>query len=51
MEKALNRFVLKGDENAMKMRVADYIVDTLYQVGAKHAFLITGGMIMPDDAL
>ncbi len=30
----------------MKMRVADYIVDTLYQAGAKHAFLITGGMIM-----
>lgn len=30
----------------MKMRVADYIVDRLYQAGAKHAFLITGGMIM-----
>lgn len=30
----------------MKMRVADYIVDRLYQAGAKHSFLITGGMIM-----
>ncbi len=36
----------KGVENPMKMRVADYIVDKLYQAGAKHAFLITGGMIM-----
>src|SRR3972149_4787095 len=30
----------------MKMRVADYIVDRLYQAGAERAFLITGGMIM-----
>jgi len=36
----------------MKMRVADYIVDRLYQAGAEHAFLITGGMIMTlTDAL
>ena len=30
----------------MKMRVADYLVDQLYQAGAEHSFLITGGMIM-----
>ena len=30
----------------MKMRVADYLVDSLYRAGAEHAFLITGGMIM-----
>ncbi|GFO70135.1 acetolactate synthase [Geomonas limicola] len=36
----------------MRMRVADYIVDRLYQAGAEHAFLITGGMIMTlTDAL
>ncbi|HLO25652.1 MAG TPA: thiamine pyrophosphate-binding protein, partial [Geobacteraceae bacterium] len=36
----------------MEMRVADYIVDQLYRAGAKHAFLITGGMIMTlTDAL
>ena len=30
----------------MEMRVADYIVDSLYRAGAEHSFLITGGMIM-----
>jgi acetolactate synthase I/II/III large subunit len=30
----------------MKMRVADFIVERLYQAGADHAFLVTGGMIM-----
>jgi len=30
----------------MKIRVADYITDKIYQAGGKHVFLITGGMIM-----
>jgi len=30
----------------MKMRVADFLVEKLYQAGAEHAFLVTGGMIM-----
>ena len=30
----------------MKMRVADFIIEQLYAAGAKHAFLVTGGMIM-----
>jgi acetolactate synthase-1/2/3 large subunit len=30
----------------MKMRVADYVTDTLYNAGGEHVFLITGGMIM-----
>lgn len=30
----------------MKIRVADYIVEKLYQAGAEHCFLVTGGMIM-----
>lgn len=30
----------------MKMRVADYITNKIYEAGAEHVFLITGGMIM-----
>ncbi len=30
----------------MKMRVADYIAAKLYDGGAEHAFVVTGGMIM-----
>lgn len=30
----------------MKMRVADYITDKIYEAGGEHVFLITGGMIM-----
>jgi acetolactate synthase-1/2/3 large subunit len=30
----------------MMIRVADYIVESLYRAGAEHCFLVTGGMIM-----
>lgn len=30
----------------MKMRVADYITNALYEAGGKNVFLVTGGMIM-----
>ncbi len=30
----------------MKMRVADYLTNKLYEAGGEHVFLITGGMIM-----
>lgn len=30
----------------MKMRVADYITNALYEAGGKQVFLVTGGMIM-----
>lgn len=30
----------------MRMRVADFITNTLYEAGGKHVFLVTGGMIM-----
>jgi acetolactate synthase-1/2/3 large subunit len=36
----------KGKKTTMKMRVADYLTDTLYKAGGEHVFLITGGMIM-----
>lgn len=32
--------------DAMKIRVADYLTNKLYEAGGKHVFLITGGMIM-----
>lgn len=30
----------------MKLRVADYVTDKLYNAGGEHVFLVTGGMIM-----
>jgi acetolactate synthase I/II/III large subunit len=30
----------------MRMRVADYLTNKLYEAGGEHVFLITGGMIM-----
>lgn len=30
----------------MKMRVADFLTNKLYEAGGEHVFLITGGMIM-----